>query len=549
MRGEPIVRQPAAFRYLFALLFALCITPAACAQNPPETFRVAMEDGTELVTDVHLPEGEGPWPVVLMRSTYGRALAPRDEFLSAGYALVVQDVRGMGESPGEAHVFHAEGWRPGLMDGKDTVDWVAAQPWCNGLIGTYGGSALAITQMLVAPTTEKIAAQYLEVGPASFYHDGVYPGGVFRKRMLEGWLTAIQQPHLIAVYKSHPYADEFWSYLNVLPKAEDVTAPGIFVGAWYDIFCQGTIDAFLAREERGGVGARGANYLIMKWGGHGPYQGTDYAYPKNTEDLKVSKIREAFFRAHLQDDKRGLARIPKVHYYTLGDDTAPDAPGNEWRTADAWPPFDTVETPLYLTRAGLERTSPTEAESKSFTFDPKDPYPTHGGPNLLLPFGPYDQRKFSKDRKDLLIFETPALETPLEITGQVRCKLYVSSDAPDTDFTAKLVDVYPDGREINLLDGIMRVKLREGFAQPLPLLEGPGQVVAVDIDLWTTSIVINAGHKIALHISSSNYPRFEVNPNTGDDFPPEDATAMRAAENSIHFGGEYPSALLLPARP
>ena len=531
-----------------ALIFLLTLVPAACAENPPETFRVAMEDGTELVTDVHLPEGEGPWPVVLMRSTYGRALAPRDTFLPKGYALVVQDVRGMGDSPGEANVFYAEGWRAGLMDGKDTVDWIAEQPWCDGHIGTYGGSALAITQLLLAPTTDKVDAQYLEVGPGGFYIDGVYPGGVFRKRMVEGWLEAIKQPHIIALYKEHPYYDEFWSYYNPVPKADEVTAPGVFIGAWYDIFCQGTINAFLAREEEGGEGARGNNFLIMKWGGHGKFTGEDYHYNENTQDLKVSNIREAFFRAHLQGDNRGLARIPKVNYYTLGDDTDPKAPGNEWRTADAWPPFETIRTPLYLTPAGLDRTAPAQDESKTYTFDPRAPYPTLGGPNLLLPFGPFDQREWSERRGDLLVFETEPLQEPLEITGQVRCTLYVSSDAPDTDFTAKLVDVYPDGRQINILDNIARVKLCEGVDKPLPLLEGPEQVVALDIDLWSTSIVINTGHKIALHVSSSNYPRFEVNPNTGDDFPPEDESTMRTAQNTVHFGGNYPSALILPMR-
>jgi predicted acyl esterase len=533
------------------LLLAVAAFPSGCAETKPEHLMLPMQDGTRLATDYYLPPGDGPWPVMLMRSTYGRAVGDVKDHMRRGIALVVQDVRGMGESEGEPNVFHAEGWRPGFTDGAETVAWIAAQPWCNGRIGTQGGSALAITQMLLAPATALLHAQAMDVGPASFYHDAVYHGGVFRKKLMEGWLTAIKQPHVVPLYKAHPYYDEFWSYYDAGARAEDITAPGLFIGAWYDIFDQGTIDAFVSRETRGAPGARGNNYLVMKWGGHGEYKGEDYRYHENTQELRVSRLRDAFFDAHLLGDTDALAAWPKVHYYVLGDDRDPNAPGNEWRTAETWPPFETVATPFFLTQdGGLNQADPAEPGSRAFTFDPNDPYPTHGGPNLLLPFGPYDQRLYSREREDLLIFSTPPLEEPLEITGRVTCTLYVSSDAPDTDFTAKLVDVYPepDGREINLLDGVIRVKCRDSLSQPAPPLTGPDEVVAVTIDLWTTSIVVNTGHRIALHVSSSNYPRFEVNPNTGADFPAE-GEPMRSARNTVHTGGPYPSALFLPLRP
>lgn len=512
--------------------------------------KIPMSDGTKLATDVHLPDGDGPWPVILVRSTYGRSAGMAGEYLERGYAVVIQDVRGMGDSEGEKYVFHADGWRPGLTDGADTVAWVKQQPWCNGKIGTVGGSALGITQMLLAPATADVQAQCIEAAPGNLFEYGAYPGGVFRKNMFEGWLKAIGQSHLVPVYKAEPLDGTFWSFYDSDARAGDITAPALFINGWYDIFGQGTIDAFTAREQQGGAGARGKNMLIMKWSSHGPDVSTDYKFNDNrTEDLHVSEIRRAFLAYTLKGDTAALNNIPKVHFYVMGDD-APGAPGSEWRTAESWPPYPTTETPLYLGENGaLYPNAPGNDAALSFTYDPADPYPTLGGANLLpnLPSGPFDQRKYSDTRKDLLKFATDPLPTPIEVTGHVKVRLQVSSDVPDTDFTAKLVDIFPDGRQLNVLDGIRRVKTRNGFDHVAPLLQGPNDIVEIEIDLWSTSWIFNTGHRIALHVSSSNYPRFEINPNTGDDFP-GDGVTPRVAHNLVHVGNSKPSALILPVR-
>lgn len=538
--------------FAIVLLAAACAVQAFAAPEPGVQW-IAMTDGTRLAADVHLPEGGGPWPVILARSTYGRKAISPAEFTERGYALVIQDVRGMGESEGEPYVFHADGWREGLADGADTVAWIQAQEWCNGKIGTFGGSALAITQMLLAPATDGVAAQYMDAVPANFYQDVTYTGGVFRKNMIEGWLRMIQQPHLIPIYRSEPRYGAFWSYYNAVAQADRISAPGLFVNGWYDIFAQGTIDGFVSRQESGAPGARGKNILIMKWSSHGPDTTPAYTFNENRFDLRVSRIRNAFFDHHLKGDEAALADIPSVHYYVMGADT-PGAPGNEWRTAGTWPPFDAAETPYYLHADGSLAVNPPEAAAAAlhFDFDPANPYPTHGGANLIPPLvsGPYDQRDRSKDRDDYLQFATAPLDAPLEVTGRVRVLLHVSSDAPDTDFTAKLLDIYPEGdaRELNVMEGIRRVKYRDGFETAAPLLEGPDQVVQLEIDLWSTSWIFNAGHRIGLQISSSNYPRFEVNPNTGADFP-EKGGEMRRARNTVHLDSVRPSALILPLRP
>jgi len=529
------------FVFIFFLIFQKQIFPVS------QFYHVPMSDGTELATDVHLPDGqEGPFPVFLVRSTYGRVLDVK-KYLDEGYAVVIQDVRGMGESPGEKFVFHADGWDEKLHDGADTVDWIIKQTWCNGKIGTFGGSALGITQTLLAPATDKISAQHIDVGTGSLYHNSIYEGGVFRKNMMEGWLQIIGQAHLIEIYKSHPLYDNFWKQFDANAVAERITAPALFVGGWYDIFQQATIDAFLAREKQGAEKIRGKNYLIMKWSTHGPDITQDYKLNPNRFDLRISHIALAFFDYHLKGNIHALDNIPRAHYYVMGSDQ-PNAPGNYWRTANTWPPFEIKEYNLFLKPDHkLDSESIKEGNyTLDFIFDPRDPYPTHGGANLILPSGPFDQRKYSNQRKDLLKFATEPLEKPLEVTGRVKVILYVSSDAPDTDFTAKLLDIYPkpDGREILVLDSIRRLKTRKGFEQFTPLLTSPNEIVQLEIDLFSISWIFDKGHRIGLHISSSNYPKFEINPNTGDDFPKSDN--LRTAHNWIYCGESYPSMLVLP---
>jgi putative CocE/NonD family hydrolase len=279
---------------------------------------------------------------------------------------------------------------------------------------------------------------------------------------------------------------------------------------------------------------------------HGPARKTgDLQLPANfLYDFQTDTIR--FFAHWLQDADNGIMSEPAVRDYTLGDVDDAQAPGNEWRTADAWPPFATDQTAFYLHADGLLSSEPPTADDakRTFVYDPKHACPTHGGPNLLLPAGPFDQRRLV-DRADVITFSTPSLEHPVEITGRVIVRLHVSSDAPDTDFVAKLIDIYPDGRQILMLDGIRRVKYRNGFSKPDPL--PVGQIGTVEIDLWSISLIVNKGHRIGVHITSSNWPRFEKNPNTGDDFPSADG--LRTAHNTVHTSAAHASALLLPVRP
>jgi putative CocE/NonD family hydrolase len=270
----------------------------------------------------------------------------------------------------------------------------------------------------------------------------------------------------------------------------------------------------------------------------------DLTFPDNF-NFDLATFERRFMDYWLKDVDDGIMDEPPIHYYTMGDCDDFDAPGNEWRTAEAWPPVPTVDTAFFLQKRGCLTTNAKKLRKgrARFDYDPEDPCRTRGGNNLLMPAGPFDQNELA-ERDDVITFMTPPLDAPMEVTGELRVKLYVSSTAPDTDFTAKLLDVYPDGKQILIADGIQRVKMRNGFDKPdlLP----PRAIGELDVDLWVTSLVFNTGHSIGLQISSTNFPRFEINPNTGENFPREGH--LKTARNTVHWGPLHPSALYLPVR-
>lgn len=548
------MRTPSRTPLILLCLFATSIAWA-------DKVMVPMRDGMGLATDVYLPPSGGPaYPVVLARSVYGRGAGAQlsQVFNAMGIAFVVQDTRGRGESVGAKDmVFADDGWGE-HQDGLDTVNWIREQSWCNGKVGTWGMSALGITQVLLAASGADVQAQSIVVAASDFYGQLSYQGGVFRKALIEGWLKAQKSLHVVDIWQAHPTRDDFWKGYDAEARAPRVTSPALHVGGWFDIFAQGTINNFVTRQVNGGEGAKGHQILVMGPWPHGIVRKVgELEFPDNYK-FNTTALEAKLYRRWLLGDEQALSGEPAVHYYTMGACGEEGAPGNEWRTADAWPPFDTLDTPFYLSADHSLNADKNVAKAGKleYTFDPKDPCPTHGGQNLLLPAGSFDQRKVS-GRPDVLAFATAPLESPIEITGNVRVRLFVSTDAPDTDFTAKLVDIYPDGREMLILDNIRRLKFRHGYETREPLT--PGEVGELEIDLWSTSLIVNAGHRIGVQVSSSNYPRFELNPNSGADFPTykvnpdtgERTTvqeSLQVAKNTLHVGEATPSCLILPLR-
>ena len=529
---------------LCTLLVAALACWAGCIPRP-DTQMIAMRDGIRLATDCFVPRAKKtPAPVVLVRTVYGRTdksyRSTARTLNMNGICLVVQDTRGRFDSEGDDRVFMDDGWGE-LQDGADTVAWLRSQPWCNGTVVTMGGSALGIAQVLMAPATGDLAGQSIWMACSSVYNIA-FIGGVWNKSLAEDWTKAQANDYILETWRGHPTRDAFWDQFDAEAQAVRVTAPAIHFGGWWDIFQQGTINNFVTRQYSGAVGARGNQFLVMGPWAHAINQKLgDLVLPGNYT-FPETKLEGDLLDYWLTGKGPEVMENPRVYYYVLGDVDNATAPGNVWRTAEDWPPVETQPLELYLGPANtLSPALPAAAATYAYTFDPANPCPTLGGANLTLPAGPFDQRSVSV-RDDVVRFATAPLEAPLEATGRITVRLFVQSSAVDTDFTAKLVDIYPDGREILLTDGILRLKYRNGMPTPEPV--APGDTAELSIDLWSFSIIFNAGHRIGVQVTSSNYPRFEINPNTGADFP--DGTGSVSAVNSILTGPAHTSALILP---
>jgi predicted acyl esterase len=536
------------YRCILALATALLLPAFLVADEKPKTrtidAMVPMQDGIELATTVYLPEGPGPFPVVVARTPYDKngLQGEADKFVRHGYAFVTQDLRGRFKSKGHhAIIFHNDGWQE-PHDGHDTLRWISSQPWCNGKIGSTGGSALGITQNMAAPgAPDSLKAQFVVVAYSDFYAQGAYQGGAFRKGLLENWLKATGMTDVnLKTFVAHPDYDGFWAGLNPERRADQVHAPAVFVGGWYDIFQQGTINSFVTLHNQGGAGARGRCRLILAPIGHGAM--TELKYPADASKFPECGNNVSWFDYTLKGLANGVGQEKPVHYYVMGDPTDKRAPGNYWRSADNWPP-PAAETAFYFHPDGRLSASnpPGRGGNWSYRYDPANPVPTVGGAELGGDIGPKDQRNV-ESRGDVVLFSTHALTDPIEVTGRVTAKVYVSSDQPDTDFTVKLTDVYPDGRSMLVNDGILRARFRESFEHE-KLLE-PGKIYELTVDLWSTSLIVNRGHKIRVAVSSSNAPRFDPNPNTGHAFRADNE--KRVATNTIYFSREHPSRILLP---
>jgi len=531
-----------------AILVVVILAHVGVGQQPATEARtemVAMSDRIKLATDIYLPgDGTGKYPVIVARTPYnksqGKGLAGIAR--QRGYALVVQDVRGKFKSEGHhAIIFGNEGLGE-HQDGRDTLEWIARQPWCNGKIGSWGGSALGITQNMAAPLAPlELKAQHVAVAFSDYYSQAAYQGGAFRTQLLERWLrgNGLIEKNL-DTFVAHPQYDEFWKQLNFEKHVGTVRAPAVYTGGWYDIFLQGTINAFTEVQHHGGDGGRGKCRLVIGPIGHGTFN--QLKYPANAAKGPACNDAFAWFDYVLQGKDNAVAREKAVHYYVMGDPTDPQAPGNTWRQADDWPP-PSKPTPFYFHPDGklVRETPPQGSDSKTYSYDPKNPVPNVGGQELGVPLGPMDQRKI-EDRPDVLLFTTDELKEPLEVTGRLTAKLFISSDCPDTDFTVKLTDVYPDGRSMLVTDGIIRARYHQSFEKE-SLLE-PGEVYEVNVDLWSTSLIFNKGHRLRIAVSSSNSPRFEANPNTGKPFRADKET--RVAKNTLHLSSKYPSRMVLP---
>lgn len=580
------------------------ISDRVCAEfDAPATMR----DGVVLRANVFRPDdgSAGRYPVLLMRLPYGKDLPLGSSLLNPalaarrGYIVVVQDVRGTFTSDG---VF--DPMRNEENDGADSVAWAAGLPGADGRVGMFGGSYMGFTQWAAAreaPTALKAMAPMITWADPN---EGVFSrNGVFELGLEGSWLMqrgidelarryrgnlaelgrafasmAHEYDHLVSSgYAEVPLREfgplarlglerpateglarredlSFQEPARVTPAYSVTQIPMLHIGGWYDIFLNGTIGNFNAMRTQGVAN----QYLVI-----GPWSHTslgsivgdlDFGFAAGVAliDLQVDlvSLHLQFFDYFLKGAVNGFAQWPTVKYFMMG--------ANVWRSSDVWPPAEMRLEQWYLhsgghanTAAGdglLSREAPAAEPADSYMYDPERPTPTIGGATLMHPSfrsGALDQLPVEA-RDDVLVFTSAPCEKPFSLAGPVSVTLYVATDGPDTDFVARLVDVYPDGRAMTLTDGVTRLRYRDGVVTPAGPVE-PGRVYEITIDLWATAVTFLLGHRVRLDVTSSNFPRWERNPNTGED--PAQATAWRAARQMVLHDAEHQSRVTLPVLP
>ena len=548
-------------------------------QNVP----AKMRDGVVLRADIYRPRAEGKFPVLLVRTPYDKREEAQFANLAAarGYVVIAQDVRGRYASEGEWYPFKHES-----QDGYDTVEWAAALPYSNGKVGMYGGSYVGATQMLAAIASPPHLAGIQPVVTASNYHENwTYQGGAFEQWFDQSWTTILAENTLdrrvarnssarrwmmklplteyplldlgaaqgLADYYlewlAHPNYDDYWKQWAIEENFARIQVPALHVAAWYDIFQDGTLRNYLGIKAHGGSeAARNGQRLMVVVGGHagaGPVIGdVDFGKESAFDDYDTVLRWYDFL---LKGIDNGIGSEKPVKLFVMGKNT--------WREESAWPLERAQEVRYYLHAAkranslsgdgALSTALPAEEPADKYVYDPADPVPTRGGPLCCdaagEPPGAFDQRP-AENREDVLVYTTPAFEQDTEVTGPMRLELYASSSAVDTDFTGKLVDVSPDGYARNLTEGILRARYRG--SREKPELMNPGQVYKLTISLWSTSNVFLAGHRLRLEVSSSNFPRFDRNLNTGE--AQGNSASFMKATNTVYHDRAHPSALVLP---
>ncbi|MBO0729057.1 MAG: CocE/NonD family hydrolase [Acidimicrobiaceae bacterium] len=567
--------------------------------------RVPMRDGVRLAADVWRPATDQPLPVLVSRTPYGREmltdLSEPERLATAGFAVVLQDCRGRFSSEGEWGYVRCE-----VADGYDTVEWAAAQPWSNGRVGMFGASYMGYTQWLAAvagpPHLEVMAP---ECCAADYWVASFDSCGTFRLALRFGWTASviaamapewgIDDPRLdklrqtfldsraaalrgdlVAVrdlqeaakvlldevYRTRPiegidlwhgratWLDEIfehearddanWRSINPSSHYGDLDVPAVHVGGWYDIHLEGILANYAGmRRQAPTERARQAQRLIVgpwaHWTPMLPVVGEVNFGPEGV--LDTTAMRLAWFGHFLQDGPE--PSMAPVRIFVMG--------ANAWRDEQEWPLARTRFTPWYLGAGGtLGPSAPgSDEEPDAFTYDPRDPVPTVGGKLLGMGelAGPREQAAVG-ERPDVLVYTSEVLSEALELTGPVRAEVWLATDAPDTDVTAVLLDVHPDGSAWNLCEGAVRAR-HSGVAVPML----PGAVYRFAVDLVATSLVLPAGHRLRLHLSSSSFPEWEPNPNTGRPIGADGEADLRSANQQVFHDVRHPSHVVLPVIP
>lgn len=541
-----------------------------------------MRDGMKLSADIYRPNIEGRFPTIVTRTPYntvqGYMRMFSDEakfFAKRGYAYVIQDCRGKNDSEGEFQPFFDD-----HTDGYDTLAWCAKQSWCNGSIGTIGASYQAWNQWATATLNPpNLKAMICVVSLPDPVINVPYQNGALVLWMSE-WMGIVDgkrntDPRIFDTEKnfnhlplrtldekfgrkkskiwqnwiSHPSADEFWRKSFYQDKLGNVQVPALHVSGWYDDDVIGTHLNYTRMKKLGKTEFIRDNQklIIGPWQHHvnvtSRFGEIDFG---NSALIDLPKIKLDWFDYWLKGVDNGIMNAPKVEIFTMG--------ANVWRKTNSWPFDGTQYIEYFFHSAGgantssgdgtLSRSKPSSESHDAFSYDPLDPCPNIFDKSSLAAEGPYDQRPM-ENRNDVLTYTSPAVESNIEVSGPVSVKLFASTSASDTDFWAELTDVFPNGYSMHLTEGIIRGRYRESL--DTAKLLSPGQIYEFDLDLWVTSNVFLKGHRIRVDVSSSSFPKYDRNPNTGHKFG-EDSEII-VAHQKIYHDAAHPSRTVLPIVP
>ena len=508
-------------------------------------YMIPMRDNVRISTDVYIPNTiHKPLPVIFIRTPYGKSQLGLMVvgFAQKNYVVVLQDFRGFFGSEGDLTLpFITE-----QLDGQDSLVWIAEQEWCNGRIGTWGPSALGIAQYLMAPhAPDTLKCQFPMVATPDIF-EAMFRGGELRHELILPWLESNGFPEeSLDALKENELLNGIWDQGRIIDNYSQIQAASLHLGGWYDIFTQDTINAFSGYQYEGGANASGNAKLIMgPWTHGGMFGGPSGNITYLNQNLGiVLNAADALFEKWLRDNSTLWDMYPTIAFYLMSSYADnPELLANDWFQSDIWP-LTTTNLDLYMhsNETLLLGASSDNQGHLSYNYDPNDPVETIYGGNLALPAGTWDQQSV-ESRDDILVFTTPALTEKLTVVGQITTTLFIESNCSDTDFTVKLTDVYPDGRSMLITDTIIRARNRLGY-DSWNLLE-KREIYELTIPLDSTAYLFNEGHSLRVDISSSNFPRFETNPNTGDALWENSTTYV--ANNTIHLNSNYQSKISIP---
>jgi predicted acyl esterase len=540
------------------ILFFIIISNLSFAQVlTPIVDSIPMSDGRKLAADIYIPSGMTSGPVILIQTPYNRILYRfglplriGTNLNSSNYIFVIADWRGFYGSAGAMYTSPTPPTRG--VDGASAVEWIYTQPWCNGKIGTWGPSALGKVQFQTAKENPPhLTCICPLVAGSQFDYDEYYPNGCLRTeyvQQLDGLGFGLS-PFIV----SQPVHNITWTFVenqNYYPAS--IQVPCFMIGGWYDHNIEVMLELFNGIRTSSPIAVRNQHRLLMgPWvhGGHGAaYVGSatqgQLSYP-NAQYWSDS-LALMYFDYHLRTISNGWNSTQYVQYYQLGENT--------WNTSPAWPPTGTTPVNFYFHQSGaLNENMPANGtDFLSFNYNPANPSPTIGGTTLRadLDQGPYDQAPLVESRNDILTFTTNTFTQNTVLKGKATIHMKVASDKLDTDFCVRLTDVYPDGRSMLVNDGVMRMRFRNGTNATDTASMIPNTIYDCVINLPNTSITFLAGHKLRVDITSSNYPRFNRNMNTGGAMYPggkmDTLVNPQTASNKVYTNNVNQSYITLP---